>query len=241
MGDMESAPVRDSVRAYEVVLHHIESGILDGTYRKGDQLPPERDLAVQLSVGRSAVREAMRVLQTQGLITASTGRGGGTRLTPAQGDALARIFRLHLAIAGAGINDLTETRVALERSSAATAARRANLRTLRELKATVSGMREADTVDAFNALDTDFHVAVARSGRNDLVADLTVAIRQAVREPIREASLQMADWPRFRLRLIDEHARILDAIVAGKPDEAAAAMEAHIRAAYSDLADSSSQ
>lgn len=236
MSAMDSAPTRDGIRAYEVVLHHIETGILDGVYHKGDQLPPERDLAAQLNVGRSAVREAMRVLQTAGLITASTGRGGGTRLTPAQGDALARIFRLHLAIAGAGISDLTETRVALERASAASAARAASMKTLRALAGTVTAMQATETVDAFNDLDTEFHVLIARSGRNDLVADLTVAIREAVREPIRQASIQLADWARFRLRLIEEHQAILRAVEAGDADQAAELMEGHIRAAYSMLA-----
>lgn len=232
---MATALDRDGVRTYELVLHHIESGILDGTYRKGDQLPPERDLASQLNVGRSAVREAMRVLQTQGLITTSTGRGGGTRLTPTQGDALARIFRLHLALAGSGVADLTETRVALERASAAMAARRATAQTLTQLTTLVDVMETADTVDAFSDLDTEFHVLIARAGRNDLVADLTVAIRQTVRGPIRAASLEMPDWPGFRLRLVSDHARILGAIVAGQPEEAAELMEAHIRAAYAVL------
>ena len=234
---MDTAPATESRRAYQVVLRHIEAGILDGSYRKGELLPPERDLAAQLNVGRSAVREAMRVLETQGLITASTGRGGGTRLTPTQGDALARIFRLHLAIHGSGIGELTETRVALERSSAAIAARQVYDRTLQGLTATVAAMREATTIDEFNALDTEFHVLLARAGRNDLVADLTVAIREAVREPIRTASVQMDDWPSFRLTLIEEHERVLAAIATGDPEAAAAAMEAHIRRAYSALAD----
>lgn len=237
MGAMTTEAAPEGHRAYQVVLQHIEAGILEGRYRKGDLLPPERDLAAQLNVGRSAVREAMRVLQTQGLITASTGRGGGTRLTPTQGDALARIFRLHLAITGAGIGELTETRVALERSSAAIASRQANLRTLGELTATVVAMREADTVDEFNALDTQFHVQLARAGRNDLVADLTVAIRQAVREPIRTASVQMEDWASFRLTLIAEHEAILEAIASGDAEAASAAMEEHIRRAYTALAD----
>lgn len=235
MGSMDSEPV--DLRAYQVVLAHVEAGILDGTYRKGDLLPPERDLAAHLNVGRSAVREAIRVLDTQGLITASTGRGGGTRLVPTQGDALARIFRLHLAITGAGINDLTETRVALERSSAAVAARRIDLATLRELTATATAMRKETSIEEFNRLDTIFHVQLARSVRNDLIADLTVAIREAVREPIRIASEQMDDWAAFRLTLITEHELVLEAIAAGDAEEAAAAMEAHIRRAYERLAE----
>lgn len=235
MGSMDSEPV--DLRAYQVVLAHVEAGILDGTYRKGDLLPPERDLAAQLNVGRSAVREAIRVLDTQGLITASAGRGGGTRLVPAQGDALARIFRLHLAIAGSGITDLTETRVALERSSAAVAARQIDLAKLRELTMTATAMRQENSIEEFNRLDTVFHVQLARAVRNDLIADLTVAIREAVREPILIASEQMDDWATFRLSLIVEHELVLEAIAAADAEEAAARMESHIRNAYRQLAE----
>lgn len=233
MWTMSSEPAE--LRAYQVVLRHVEAGILDGTYRKGDLLPPERDLAAQLNVGRSAVREAIRVLDTQGLITASTGRGGGTRLVPAQGDALARIFRLHLAIAGAGITDLIETRVALERASAAVAAREVSLQTLRDLTATVTEMRGVTSIEEFNELDTAFHVQLARAVRQDLVADLTVAIRQAVRGAIHTATELLEDWPAFRASLIVEHELVLEAIAAGDPDQAATRMEAHIRHANQQL------
>ena len=226
---------RDGLQAYEVVLRHIEAGILAGTLRAGDQLPPERELATNLGVGRSAVREAMRVLQTQGLISSSTGPGRGTRIAPAQGSALARIFQLHFALSDTGSGDLTETRVALERSSAALAARRATQRSLRRLYAVVEGMAAADTIDGFNDLDTEFHVLIARAGQNQLIADLTVAIRQAVREAIREASGEIPDWPAFRVRLLREHGDILTAIATGEPTSAASLMEAHIRGAYTVL------
>jgi DNA-binding FadR family transcriptional regulator len=226
---------RDGLHAYEVVLRHIEAGILDGTHRVGDQLPPERELAANLGVGRSAVREAMRVLQTQGLITSSTGPGRGTRIAPAQGSALARIFQLHLALSDTGSGDLTETRVALERSSAALAAERTTQKSLRRLTAVVDAMAAAETIDGFNELDTEFHVLIARAGQNQLIADLTVAIRQAVREAIRNASDSLADWQRFRVQLLREHSEILDAITAGDATAAASLMEAHIRGAYAVL------
>jgi DNA-binding FadR family transcriptional regulator len=223
---------RDGLHAYEVVLRHIEAGILAGTNRAGDQLPPERELAANLGVGRSAVREAMRVLQTQGLITSSTGPGRGTRIAPAQGSALARIFQLHFALSDTGSGDLTETRVALERSSAALAAQRATQKSLRKLTGVVDAMAAADSIDEFNELDTEFHVLIARAGQNQLIADLTVAVRQAVREAIREASNDIGDWPAFRVRLLREHSEIMAAIAAGDAATAAALMEAHIRSAY---------
>ena len=226
---------RDGLRAYQVVLRHIEAGILAGTYHAGDQLAPERDLAAHLGVGRSAVREAMRVLQTQGLITSSTGPGRGTRIAPAQGSALARIFQLHFALSDTGSGDLTETRVALERSSAALAAQRATPRSLRRLDAVVEAMAASEVVEEFNDLDTEFHVLIARAGQNQLLADLTVAVRQAVREAIRDASRRLADWPGLRTQLLHEHADILAAITAGDTAAAATLMEAHIRGAYTTL------
>nr|WP_300151375.1 FadR/GntR family transcriptional regulator [Propionicimonas sp.] len=226
---------REGLHAYEVVLAHIEAGILAGTHRPGDQLPPERDLAVQLAVSRSAVREAMRVLQTQGLITSSTGPGRGTRIAPARGHALARIFQLHLSLSDAGTADLTETRVALERSSAALAAQRTTARSVRRLRGLMAAMEDAEEVDEFNDLDTDFHVQIARAGQSELVADLTIAIRQAVREAIRTASAAMPDWPAHRQQLLTEHAEILAAIESGDPATAATLIEQHIRRAYATL------
>ena len=234
-GNNEDVEERDGLHAYQVVLRHIEAGILAGMLRAGEQLPPERDLAAQLGVGRSAVREAMRVLQTQGLITSSTGPGRGTRIAPAQGSALARIFQLHFALSDTGSGDLTETRVALERSSAALAAQRGTEASLRQLDAIVQAMATAETIDAFNQLDTEFHVLTARAGQNQLIADLTVAIRQAVREAIRDASGSLPDWQRFRVQLLREHREILEAIRAGDAAAAASLMEAHIRGAYAVL------
>lgn len=223
------------MHAYEIVLKHIEAGILDHSLQPGVQLPTERDLAGQLGVGRSAVREAMRVLQTQGLITSSTGPGRGTRIAPAQGDALARIFRLHLTLAESGISDLTETRVALERASTSVAAGRASAKAAARLQSLVDQMANAGDIDTFNDLDTQFHVRIARAGQNQLIADLTVAIRQTVREPIHDASLAMSDWQDFRLDLIAEHQGIRDAIAAADPLTAANLMETHIRRAYARL------
>lgn len=230
------APTKQTaLHAYEVVLKHIEAGILAGTHHPGDQLPPERDLAVQLGVSRSAVREAMRVLQTQGLITSSAGPGRGTRIAPARGDALARIFQLHLALSDTGDADLTETRVALERSSAAMAARRANPASLRRLQNSLDAMASADSVEGFNDLDTEFHVLIARAGQNQLISDLTVAIRQAVRELIRERSLRTPNWAELREQLQHEHEAILQAILDRDATRATALMEAHIRGAYARL------
>ncbi len=62
-------------RAWKVVLDKIETDLLEGRLGPGDRLPSERDLVAQLGVGRSSVREALRVLEVMGLIRTGTGSG----------------------------------------------------------------------------------------------------------------------------------------------------------------------
>ena len=65
----------DSPRAWQVVLEHVESRLLTGELAPGDRLPGERALSAELGVGRSSVREALRVLEVLGLIRTQTARG----------------------------------------------------------------------------------------------------------------------------------------------------------------------
>jgi GntR family transcriptional regulator, transcriptional repressor for pyruvate dehydrogenase complex len=217
------------------VLAHVEEQLLSGRLHTGDQLPPERDLAASLGVSRSAVREALRVLQAQGLVASQPGPGRGTRLSDSQGEALGRLFRLHLALASTSISDLTETRIALERATASLAARNAKPARLRAIERRLRAMESTYDLDAFNELDTEFHVEIARAADNKFIGNLTAAIRQALRAPIRAASLAMDDWQELRSDLVDQHRQIYESIRAGDSERAATVMETHIRTAYAVL------
>jgi len=222
-------------QAHQVVLAHVEKQLLAGELHNGDQLPPERDLAASLGVSRSAVREALRVLQAQGLVASQPGPGRGTRLSDSQGEALGRLFRLHLALDSTSISDLTETRIALERATAALAARNATPTRLRAIERRLHAMESTFDLDAFNELDTEFHVEIARAADNKFIGTLTAAIRQALRAPIRAASLAMDDWQDLRSDLVAQHRQIFETIRSGDAERAATVMETHIRTAYAVL------
>ena len=222
-------------QAHQVVLAHVEKQLLAGELHNGDHLPPERDLAATLGVSRSAVREALRVLQAQGLVASQPGPGRGTRLSDSQGDALGRLFSLHLALASTSISDLTETRIALERATAALAAHNAKPARLRAIERRLHAMEATFDLDAFNELDTEFHVEIARAADNKFIGNLTTAIRQALRAPIRTASLAMDDWQELRSDLVSQHRQIYETIRSGDAERAASVMEAHIRTAYAVL------
>lgn len=222
----------ESQGGFEVALGHLDAEILAGRYTNGTRLPAERELAAQLGVSRGAVREAIRVLQAQGILVSGTGRGAGTRVQAIPTNAMGRILRLQLALDLVSFADLTDSRVALECAACSAAAVRREPEPLARAKALQDRMRAELEPDPFNELDTQFHVALAEAGANRLMSDLTVAIRRAVHDPISRAEHALTDWQQFRSELVAHHDAILGAIIEGDPHKAARLSENHIRRAY---------
>lgn len=219
-------------KAHRVALDHIEQLILSGTFPVGARLPPERELAKRLGVSRGAVREAIRVLQAQGILESRPGPTRGTRIIAGQTEALGRLFRLHLALTSTSAADLTDTRVALERSTAMLAARHWDEEAINRLGIVMDRMDRETNLDTFNSLDTDFHVEIAITAHNPFIGNLTAAIREALRAPIRDASMAMTDWQELRVTLCRQHRAVFQAIERRDGESAATLMEEHIRTAY---------
>ena len=225
-------------RTYELVITAIEEQVMTGALRVGDPLPPERDLAAKLQVSRSAVREAFRVLEAQGVLRSAvgSGAGAGTFVASMPSDALTRFLRLHIALSNFNFADVVEARVTLERSSVALAASHPDPERLAVVRAAIEVM-DSDDVDraTFNDADTAFHTAIAEAGGNRLVTAMTVAIRNAMRGRLLAAFEEIDDWPALRDELRSEHHAILAAIDAGDSASAATLAEQHIRTAYQRL------
>ncbi|RKT80130.1 GntR family transcriptional regulator [Terracoccus luteus] len=238
-GDTPAVPspraASSGLRAYEVVLQWVDEQILGGHLRVGDQLPAERELAASLEVSRSAVREAVRTLQAQGVVRSAVGAGaaGGTTITAVPSDALARLLRLHVALANFPLPDVIEVRIALERLSVRLAATSAGPADLDRLRTLLDVMDDPDIArERFNDHDTEFHVAIATSAGNRVATDLTVAIRESMRLPILDRFRRLDEWDDVVRELRDEHAAIFAALAAGDAATAQRLMEAHIRSAW---------
>jgi GntR family transcriptional repressor for pyruvate dehydrogenase complex len=226
-------------KTYELVLDRIEEQILTGELRVGDRLPPERDLASLLGVSRSAVREAIRALQAQGVLHSTVGNGpdSGTIVSGSSGEALTRLLRLHVGLANFPIRDIVEARVMLERWSVKLAAANASAADLERLRELLTAMDDPQVPRAaFNDLDTAFHVTVAEAGGSRLVADLTSAVRGSMRYSLLAAFEESPDWAGVVEGLRGEHRAIYDRIAAGDAVGAADAVEAHVRGFFGRLA-----
>lgn len=229
-------------RTYELVIEQVEGQILAGTLKVGDRLPGERELAARLQVSRAAVREAMRTLEAQGVVRTGVGSGpeAGTVVSALPSEALTRLLRIHVALANFPVADVVEARVMLERATATLAASTTTPDALASARAALTAMATAEATDRhhYNDLDTAFHIAIAEAGGNRLFADMTIAIREAMRLPILRDLERLADdgWATVRRELTVQHQAIYEAIATGQSAQAAELMEEHIRAARQLLA-----
>ena len=227
-------PVR-RLRTHEHVLAQIEQQILDGRLSPGDRLPGERELAEYLGVSRAGVREALRVLEALGVLSAGVGSGpaSGSVVRGEGTEALANLLRLHLALSRFTQREVMEVRVQLERWAVAEAAVHAGADDIARLRAVVLAMRQREIgYEQFNELDTGFHVSVAEMSGNALLGTLMRALRDAVRREMLAVFESLSDWRVTADALADQHHAIVDAIEARDSAGATALVERHIATFY---------
>ena len=222
-------------RAYEQVIDRIEADLASSRLQVGDRVPSERELALDLGVSRPAVREAMRIMEAWGTVVQGTGSGpdAGTVLVASPAAALTRFLRLHVLLASIGPSDVLQARIALERESTRLAALHATPFDHEAIASHLAAMdRPGLDASAFNALDSAFHVAIAHATGNLLVAELTIALREAMRPRLLSALQEALDLPAVTTRLRADHHAIYEAIRRGRPEAAADRVEAHITQFY---------
>jgi len=235
LGANSSWPPIRRTRAYESVLAWAEEQILRGRLKVGDWLPSERELVETLGVSRASVREALRVLETLGVVVsqAGSGRDSGSIITSVPSDAIGTILRLHLALAQFSLDEVVETRTVIERSAVAAAATRATEADLTELGQILAAMDVPGLEpQEFNKLDTDFHVRVATASHNALLSQLMQALRDSVEREMVLGFENVPDWRPVAVRLRKEHANILKSIANRDPNAASDAVECHISNFY---------
>jgi GntR family transcriptional regulator, transcriptional repressor for pyruvate dehydrogenase complex len=215
-------PVRNT-RIYEEIVRQIRLLITDGHLKSGDRLPPERDLAERFRVSRASVREAMRALESRGLIGIRPGEGAFVREVSVE--ALIEPLALVILTQRETIADLYEARRLLEPPIAGLAARRASpdevadmVRILDEQGAEVGAGRTG------LAQDAAFHAALAHSTHNRAITRIVTTLMDLLAQS-REESLSHPGRP---VRSHGDHRHILAAVEARDFRRAERAMLAHL-------------
>lgn len=197
----------------------------------GDRLPPERQLALSLGVGRSAVRESLAALEILGVVTVRP--GSGTYLRGKASELLPQTLSWGMLIGTTQTQELIEVRHGLEVQSARLAASVATPEAVAEIETHLETMAaNISDYPAFVAADMHFHRAVAAAAQNTVLADLLQTVRSLIRVWV-ERALNDAEQAQ---RTLAEHRAVYEAIAAGDPDAAVAAMSTHMDSAGERLA-----
>ena len=231
---MSDSTTTTSARAWRTVLEKIESDLLEGRLAPGDRLAPERELASTLGVGRSSVREALRVLEVMGLIRTGTGSGptAGAIIIARPVGGMAALLRLQVAAQGFPIDDVVSTRLVLEEAVVEALAADPD-RALGDVHVALATMDAPGLTPAdFLALDAQLHLALAEASGNLVITAMMTGLRSAIEAYVQQGAVRFADWDAEAARLRAEHRGILAAIESGDGPGARSLLHDHISNYY---------
>ena len=216
-------PVRGH-HAFEACVEQLATAIRLGVYPRGSALPAERDLAERLQVSRATLREAMAALRQAGLVETTRGRGGGTVVTLKPGLPAARAAARTTAARRQSWLDALDFRRIVEPGAAALAASRGlgDVR-LAQLESAHVDVATARKPAEHRQADSRFHLTVAALTDSPRTIEAVTSVQATLHEmllaiPVLGTNIAHSDR---------QHARLVRAIVAGKPDLARRVMEEH--------------
>lgn len=207
----------------EQVLQQLKQYIVSGDVLPGEKLPSERELAERLAIGRTSVREALKVLEAIGLVEARI--GDGTFITANVGASLGRTIGLSLMTWGGAIVEILEARRLIESEAARVAAGRATEVDLTAIGAELETMARATDFQTYLKADMQFHRAVGQATHNTIVIQIINNLLDLLEEVLREAH---GDELMTSAEGNSTHRAVFTALQARDPAGAATAMDQHI-------------
>ncbi len=217
-------PVRVA-RASDAVVQQIKALIFSGRLAPGDQLPSEKDLTEQFGLSRITIRDALRVLESEGLIEIRVGARGGAFVARPSTQRVSESLTTLLRLQQITIQELIEARLVVEPHVASLAAKRATARDIGAMEQAVANARAAREAGdpRFMPHSVAFHFALAEAAKNQVLLSTVNSFRTPFHEAL--ATLPATDMAE---RAITDHQQILDAIKARDGERAQHVMHQHI-------------
>lgn len=217
-------PIKNT-KVYEQVIEQIKQMIADGTLKRGDKLPSERDLVRQLGISRASIREALRALEIIGLIESKQGEGNFIRKNFDNGlvEPLSIMFMLNQSKP----REIFELRKVVEIETAALAAKRINENELETLRNLIVKMEKSDDETIKVKTDKEFHYTIAHASGNFVIINILNTISTLIDEFIKDARKEILI--KYSNSIINkQHEAIYNALKQHNPEEATKAMRKHM-------------
>jgi GntR family transcriptional repressor for pyruvate dehydrogenase complex len=226
---MKLAPVKMASTS-QAFAAQLRRAILEGDISVGDALPTERSLAEQTGIGRSSVREALRTLEAEGLISTRAGRGGGAVVR--QPDMKSMAHSIDVFVRGRNVLYATvlEARQLIEPGAAYLAAMHRTDHDMEELwviHQQLVDAHEADDIGAFVEGYLALHIALTQASHNELITGFMLGLTSVLRAAIDDEELHT---PELRRETLQVHNRVLEAVVQQDCPAASRRMARHLHA-----------
>jgi GntR family transcriptional regulator, transcriptional repressor for pyruvate dehydrogenase complex len=219
------SPIKNT-KVYEQVIDQIKDMIVNGTLKKGDKLPSERELVEHLQVSRTSIREALRALQIIGLIECKQGEGNYISENPE--NSLFEPLSIMFMLQEGNPEEIIEVRRIIEIETAAMAAQKITRDELENLdiliKALKSSIDENDNVK----IDKKFHYEIARASKNFIIVNILNAISSLIDSFIEGARKKILITEQNKELLVKQHEDIYEALKSRNSKKAAEAMRKHL-------------
>ena len=216
-------------RVSDVIMRRLEAMILEGSFKPGQKLPPERELAEQFGVSRPSLREAVQKLVARGLLVSR--QGGGNYVCEQLGQSFSDPLLQLLAEHNEFHYDLLEFRHALEGLAAPYAALRApdadRAMLQQRFDALVATYESMDPVKEAEA-DAAFHLAIAEAAHNVVLLHSMRGIFALLEQSIVKNLTSLFERDESRTQLYEQHRALLDAILSGDAEQARARSHEHL-------------
>jgi DNA-binding FadR family transcriptional regulator len=220
-------------KAAETVAAELRRQIVTGRLKPGDKLHPENVLQAEFSISRPTLREALRLLESESLITISRGQHGGARVTTMDLGAAARQVGVFLQVEGTTLEDVWLARTIIEPPAAALLAARRDRAAFDALEATLAEAREAAQHDLIRYADltAGFSMLITRHCDNRTLHLFAALIHDIIRrqhEDVTARTMGDAKVARLRQRSIASREQALSLMRGGTPEEAERFWRAHL-------------
>ena len=228
---MNRTPVQESVfrmigdkeRLVDRVVEEIQHMIIDGVLEAGMQLPGERELAEQIGVSRTVVREAIKTLHAKGMIDLK--HGVGTFVRAIDGEQISGPLMMLLRTKGISLENLHQVRMILEVEIAGVAASEATSGEVAHLQEVLSGLeRGMEDPLAFAEGDAAFHHALAELSHNPLL----VMLLDSIGGLMHDVRMSVSNYPDLFQMTFPDHGEVLASVKAKDPSRARQAMRHHL-------------
>lgn len=213
-------------RAFSQVVAQVKDAIRNGDLSVGDRLPSERELAELLHVSRVTVRDALRILEAQGLITVRVGARGGAFVTAPVGEVVSEGLTDMLTLSDLTADEVTEVRHVLEIGAVPLVCERATSEDFEELEELCRQGEEEIASGTYDmVMSAEFHMRLIRATHNRAMVMFMEVLQDSVLSALRQAREAA---PQMGEQGVKEHRQIVEALKDKDIEGARTLIQAHL-------------